>query len=347
MPFPPIDKSFEGLLTDTRSRLEIVERRLGILPERISSSGRKVTDWNDAIDSGWYYGQGAANQPLSLTGVTVDYWVGETKVFWTSGGIVRITQTLERPDINNGPIVQRTFNAGSSGVWSAWEFIERGNGSQTASLGTLDLDVVTATGIYYQGTIANATAANHYPMPGVPGMLEVNRHDGGNHIMQRFTRRGDGDPEVFVRTKYTTGAWRPWASATGNPIKGTASQRGNCAMPYWTFWQDTDGSQRMYVADKSGGWRQHAGLTTVAAAAWDTTQTNLAGRTVNLTLPTVLEASESLVVTAAGVGSGFGFVSLSSMTRNPTNTTVAVRLMQIMSLVTQSFTLAWHILPAT
>lgn len=77
-------------------------------------------------------------------------------------------------------------------------------------LGTVDLDTVTTTGAYVQSTIVNGTLANHYPYASASGLLEVYNFLNGAHVYQRWTARGNGPSYVFVRGKYTTGAWQPW-----------------------------------------------------------------------------------------------------------------------------------------
>lgn len=90
-------------------------------------------------------------------------------------------------------------------------------------LGTSDLDNITTTGAYIQSTVVNGTLARHYPYASAAGLLEVFNW-GGNHIYQRFTRRGDAPiAQVFIRGKYTTGAWQAWTVVQGGPDTGWVS----------------------------------------------------------------------------------------------------------------------------
>jgi hypothetical protein len=130
--------------------------------------------------------------------------------------------------------------------------------------------------------------------------------------------------------------------------QGTTDQMNAYTPTYWEFWYNTDDTH-LYVGNKSGGWRLFSGNVAVASAAWDTTNGTgtaaLAGRTVNITIPTILETTETLIFQAGSVGSGFGFISGVSITRNPTNTILTVRFMQIMSNATQAFSVIWQISP--
>lgn len=99
----------------------------------------------------------------------------------------------------------------------------------------------------------------------------------------------------------------------------------------------------------AGAWRKLHGRATLASAAWQTTATSgaviFAGRTATFTIPYILAAGESVIVTQETGGSGFSQVSMSAITRNPTNTTVTVRLTQFQSTSTQAFTVLWRIVP--
>lgn len=128
------------------------------------------------------------------------------------------------------------------------------------------------------------------------------------------------------------------------PTEGLSTARP--ANPhYWQFYFETD-TQTMMVGSRSGTWRQYAGSATNSARSWDTTQTNIAGRTDTFTLPTVLENTEDVIVWSRSVGSGFGIVSLNGTARNPTNTVVTVRFMQLMSLTIQGLVIGWQISPS-
>lgn len=181
-----------------------------IIPPQFGPNGLQITDWNDALTTGFYWGNAAANQPIPQT-VDVDYWVGHVQVMLTTSGITRVLQTAWRADVPGSPVYSRTFNAGGSGVWSAWAGIESGYGS-TNDLGTLDLDTITTPGTYYQSTIVNGTLARHYPHASAAGLLEVFNFNNASHVYQRFTRRGDNPyPMSWMRGKYTSGAWQPWS----------------------------------------------------------------------------------------------------------------------------------------
>lgn len=136
-------------------------------------------------------------------------------------------------------------------------------------------------------------------------------------------------------------------AASTNLLRGTAAQRAATTSKYWQFWLDTDGSQKLYVGNKSGGWRQYCGETTVPAGGWSSTSSGLiAARTPNVTVPTVLLTTETLLASATSVGTGFGAISLTALTRNASNTTASFRQMQFLNTTaTNAFTFAWCVSP--
>lgn len=111
--FPPADKSFGGQFGDVLDRVSRLERRR--LPLRLSPSGQEVTDWNDAIDPGFYWAQGtalnspsnggAAHQGIVTVGVAgvEPRIIQEVKAGW---GDSRITETF-----------RRRFNGTAWGSW--------------------------------------------------------------------------------------------------------------------------------------------------------------------------------------------------------------------------------------
>lgn len=134
-------------------------------------------------------------------------------------------------------------------------------------------------------------------------------------------------------------------AASTNLLRGTAAQRAATTSKYWQFWLDTDGSQKLYVGNKTGGWRQYSGKATVAAGGWTSTNSNMAGRAVNFTLPTVILPTEEIQISAVDVGNGFGLATLVTTTRNTGNTVISVRQMQLLSYATNPLTITWNVVP--
>jgi hypothetical protein len=80
MPFPPIDKTFQGLLRDIATRLTLVERRLArgsdeepfALPDRLGGPDGDLatlpagTNLNTVLATGWYVQSSSANATVAL-----------------------------------------------------------------------------------------------------------------------------------------------------------------------------------------------------------------------------------------------------------------------------------------
>lgn len=99
-------------------------------------------------------------------------------------------------------------------------------------------------------------------------------------------------------------------------VRGTPSERALVAPRYWDFWIDTDANSYMWVGGTSNNWRRFSGAISHTPAAWDFTSDVFVGRTLSVTLPTRLENNESLMVTTAAMGNGYGAVTLSSAVNN-------------------------------
>ena len=142
------------------------------------------------------------------------------------------------------------------------------------------------------------------------------------------------------------GTWGPWRLVGGNG-EGTAAMRAATTPRYWDFWQDTDGTQALYVGNKSGGWRQFSGVYAAPTKAWDSSGGSIWARSDSYNVPTVLETNEYLQITPIALGTGYAALGVVNTIRNPTNTTVTVRLMQFLAGTTQNYTFAWQIMQYT
>ncbi|AYD86176.1 minor tail protein [Microbacterium phage Burro] len=197
-----------------------------------------------------------------------------------------------------------------------------------------DWNSITSPGFYGGNSAANAPVAGQ-----VFGVVE----DNGTQLVATVH-----DPSDLMNTEYrriySGGAWGAWVRRRNGAWEGSTTARNALVPKYWEFWWDTTLNQ-MFVGSTTGTWRQYSGFAQDTAKAWDTTQTNLAGRTITFTLPTVLETTEYVSVYAVSAGSGFGFIGGTFLIRNPTNTSLGVRFMQIMSLTTQALLISWNIVP--
>lgn len=146
--------------------------------------------------------------------------------------------------------------------------------------------------------------------------------------------------------------WRRLGKSGGVPYlsRGPASDRALMVPEYWDMWQDTDSGEHLYVGNKSGGWRLYSGIASEPAGAWSMNSTSGAvitvGRTVVFTIPTVLETNEVINMQATNVGTGFGIFAPVSLVRNPTNTVVTARHMQLGSTTQQALGVVWSIVQA-
>lgn len=136
--------------------------------------------------------------------------------------------------------------------------------------------------------------------------------------------------------------WSPWRREDGL-WRGTALERSGITPAYWDFWQDTDGTEKLYVGSKTGTWRQFCGEATVGVKAWDTSSAPFYLRTDVVSIATKLETSETLALSPTSGGSGYSAFMMVGLVRNPTTVDVTTRLSQFVSSTTQAYTFAWSI----
>lgn len=130
---------------------------------------------------------------------------------------------------------------------------------------------------------------------------------------------------------------------SGDFRRGTAGQRSLVSAQFGQIWQDSDGNKTKWKGRSDGTWTRMEGSRLVAAGAWDLTANGNSARTLTISLPCVLEATETLQITANGVGSGFGILSLNTITKNASDTTVVLRHMQLFSSAQNSVGFSWQI----
>lgn len=237
----PTPRTAVGQGRDVAQRLDLLEARIGQLPERLSTQGARIDDWDEAVSTGFY---------------------------WSPDGYTGVVMFSDEPTV--GVLIQERRKRG------------------------------------------------------VPGIQ---------------------------RRSFDGLVWSPWMRQSVT-LAGTAEQRATMTPGYWDFWQDTNGTERLYVGSKAGTWRQFEGSAVAPSAAWSTTQGTppaaiVVGRTATITIDTVLEVNENLLITATSVGSGFGIVSQNGLVKNPTNTAVTVRLMQLGATTEQQYAFAWQIVQYT
>lgn len=172
----------------------------------------------------------------------------------------------------------------------------------------------------------------------------------GAYVEQIATRVDNANLKYRRMRLGSSNVWTGW-TLVFETLAGPAADRAATISNYWQEWQDTDSSARLYLGNKSGGWRQKNGIATAATAAWDNTSSGagtpvasaIGARTISFVLPTILETNEYIGFQAVTVGTGFGFVGGSGLTRGGSNTTLSVRFMQVLSTTTQALTIAWWI----
>ena len=170
-----------------------------------------------------------------------------------------------------------------------------------------------------------------------------------------YPDRGVADrPSVYLNTLATsvqTALSKKIDRAATPPmtLRGTMAQRAATTALYWQMWVDTNGSQTVWVGDRSGKWRQYCGTRAFAAGPWGFTNLTalIAARNITFQIPGYLESDETLLISATNTGSGFGLVTLQSTARSTGNIETMVRQVQLGSLAQNPCSIAWQIVKKT
>ena len=99
------------------------------LPARLQSAAQTITDWNNAVENGWYQGSNAANAPEGV----LDWWLGCVETHYDRW----VTQTVHRftQDAPTNTQIWRRSSADSGATvrtFSAWYKLQLSQGEQDA-----------------------------------------------------------------------------------------------------------------------------------------------------------------------------------------------------------------------
>lgn len=221
---------------------------------------------------------------------------------------------------------QATLGVSSSGVRMYL------NNNQTGRSAHLEVDASLSTMTLYSGD---------NPPPGSSHSSEffkITQESGAPTTIDATRGVNFRTPDLYVR------GW-PYAPA----LTGTTGAQINIAPSplYGQTWQATDYYKDLMIASSTGAWRQKTGVHVQPAGSWEYANgTTAVGRTVNFTVPEPLESNETIRLTSLNVGSGFGFIAMSGITKNANNTVVQFRHLQIGSSTQNPVSVLWEIVPA-
>uniref|UniRef100_UPI001C8F3D44 pyocin knob domain-containing protein n=1 Tax=Telmatospirillum sp. J64-1 TaxID=2502183 RepID=UPI001C8F3D44 len=210
------------LMTPQRVAQHLAARLESALPGRLGVRAFDITDWNNALENGWYMASGAANAPPGETGSGA-WWMG----FVERHNELYVTQTVHAFSGNSGPnntMVwrRRRFN----GTWSDWYKLQWSQQEQDAryalktdmataglavaqtALFSGDPNTLTVSGMYYVRSHADLPVA-------ADGFLLVEASSSNQTHKQTFTPAVTN--RTFIRRRYA-GVWSSWSEniTTGN-----------------------------------------------------------------------------------------------------------------------------------
>ena len=138
------------------------------LPARLQAAAQTISDWNDALENGWYQGNQAANAPDGV----LDWWLGYVEAY----NALWVTQTVHRFTMDtpaNTDIWRRSSSDGGGfRIWNAWYKLQLSQAEQDARY---QASGSYAAASHTHGNITNAgaigTTANLPVVTGASGQL--------------------------------------------------------------------------------------------------------------------------------------------------------------------------------
>lgn len=115
------------------------------LPARLQATAQTITDWDNALENGWFQGNQAANAPEGV----LDWWLGYVEAHGWNRWLTQTVHRFTADAPTNTHIWRRSSSDnGTARVWGAWYKLQLSQGEQDArySLGTHTHDPSAITG---------------------------------------------------------------------------------------------------------------------------------------------------------------------------------------------------------
>ena len=139
------------------------------LPARLQAASQTITDWNNALENGWYQGSSAANAP----GGVLDWWLGYVEAHYDRW----VTQTVHRftVDAPTNTQIWRRSSADSGATirsWSPWYKLQLSQAEQN------NLYVSRSGSSYIDGDLYLRSSPNVPSRLNLyPGQIEIKLND--------------------------------------------------------------------------------------------------------------------------------------------------------------------------
>ena len=180
-----------------------------LAPGRLGPKAATITDWNDAVESGWYMASNATNAPTAST-----WYLGTIESHDSSVGNRWVTQTVHGFSDLDGSTDTMTYRRScNAGVWQAWYKLSLARGEQDARYVQQAPTVITdwntavSTG-WYRGS-----SALNDPLGGTGsyiGDVVASSVSYCTQTVHEYTTDGSSDSKVFRRSMNGTGIWSAW-----------------------------------------------------------------------------------------------------------------------------------------
>lgn len=290
----PNTHTFSALMQNWQNRLVAVERRLArtaaALPGRLQPFGQEVVDWDEAVEVGFYWGNGALNAPTAAGILVV--------------GVVTATDTRLVQEIWSASVLDatrvNTWRRVRSGTWSAWAAVGAGYNAETVL-------ATTPPNAFPLGYSYGLTGSG---FPTIDGTVETIFH--GSQGIQRVTQRVSPNYE-WVRGAVSSGtAW----SSVWTLLGGDTGWQNITAASGWSstgLQYKINGGMCVFRGEVWGGTDATTLFTMPVGARPVGRLSYIAPRIVTATVPPSL----SINIQTTGVATGVVFTGGTVLTGSP------------------------------
>ncbi|MER9205208.1 phage tail fiber protein [Mesorhizobium sp. M0771] len=177
-------------------KVTVASIRAGTIPARLGTVAQTITDWNNALDNGWYMGSNVANAP------DTSWWLGNVEAHGSSGWR---TQTVHSFTVDGAADTKVWRRAQDNGTWGAWYKLSLSQAEQDSRFLRLAADNALSAGVTQTAVNDGTKSSGTYAVTPVGGNYRkiVN---GGAFTLSAPTATGSYNIVIDITNSATAGA---------------------------------------------------------------------------------------------------------------------------------------------
>ncbi|MER9652542.1 pyocin knob domain-containing protein [Mesorhizobium sp. M0152] len=147
-----------------------------LLPTRLGVVAKTITDWNSALDNGWYMGTGAANAP------DAGWWLGNVEAHGGGGWRTQTIHAFTTDGASNTTVMRRAMDNNAWGTWYRLQLSQAEQDARYLAIGGTAARASVANTLAAGGGTGSAMSFNWSGQGGQPTWV-WGGSDGINHYV--------------------------------------------------------------------------------------------------------------------------------------------------------------------